>query len=188
MDKDTRWLIAQEIPHLRRFARSLVHHPEKADDLVQDALERGLRKYRLWRPRKGSLRTWLFKILYNVHLNAYKKAARKNETALEAIPEGVFAQNATQDQKLMVQDTLHRLAQLPKEQRDALVLVALNDLPYAEAAKVLGVPLGTLRSRLARGRATMRDYANITKLHNEKTEKTLGVTAQTLQTKEGTVK
>lgn len=144
------------VPSLRRFARALTHEADRADDLVQDCLERAIRKKRLWQPT-GSVRSWLFRILVNLHRNNLRRERRRPVLVpidgLMAEPQG----DAAQPSRLALAETQRALRALPVEQREALLLVALEGLSYAEAAKVLGIPRGTLMSRIARARTTLRD-------------------------------
>lgn len=152
---ELKWAIAREIPHLRRYARALTSDAVFADDLVQDTLERGLRKRNLWR-RTGTLRNWLFRILYTTYLNDRRRARhRENTLDIDAF-EGQLAVPASQEETLHAQDLVASLAELPDEQRAAILLVALEDLSYDEVAEVMGVPIGTIRSRLWRGRDALR--------------------------------
>lgn len=149
-----RWLIAREVPYLRRCARALVRDPDLADDLVQDAVERALRKRHLWRP-KGSLRAWLYRLMYNVYRNrGDRPAVERLSMPLESVPER--AQAARQDDQIEAQSIARALARLPAEQRAAIVLTGLEGLSYDEAAYVLKIPVGTLRSRISRGREMLR--------------------------------
>ena len=140
------------IPRLRRYARALVGERAAADDLVQDTLERAWSKLHLYR-RGTDLRAWLFTVMHNVHVNRLR-AARPTDPLEEEMPE--LAQRATQGDALMVRDLERALAALPVAQRQVLLLVALEDLSYEEAAKVLAIPIGTVMSRLARAREKMR--------------------------------
>jgi RNA polymerase sigma-70 factor (ECF subfamily) len=152
---ELQWLIAREIPHLRRYARVLLRDPDAADDLVQDCLERALKKRHLWR-RQGSMRRWLFRMLYNVCMNT-KKTRRRDRLAvpLEAIT-STMAEGPRQEKYLECRAIAEALDRLPEEQYAAITLIALEGLSYDEAAWILGIPVGTLRSRLARGRETLR--------------------------------
>ncbi len=151
---DLKCLIAAEAPHLRRFAIALTGNREQADDLLQDCLERGLRKRRLWR-RRGSLRSWLFRILYRLYLDR-RRQPTPEVNGSDQIVSLSAAQPASQESEVDCQDVLRALAELPAEQRAAILLVALEGFAYDEAADALGVPIGTLRSRLSRGRETLR--------------------------------
>lgn len=157
---DTKWLIAQEIPHLRRYARSLTNNADEADDLVQDCLERAINKRQLW-SQKGSLRSWLFRMLYNLFLNGGR--ARKRQQAqinIDDAPDSLapesLAVNAAPDKRIECWRVAEALEELPPEQRDAVLLVSLESMPYDEAADTLGIPIGTLRSRVSRGREALR--------------------------------
>ncbi|MHA7834102.1 MAG: RNA polymerase sigma factor [Algiphilus sp.] len=149
------WLLAAEIPHLRRYARTLAAHPAEADDLVQDCLERAMRKWRLWRGT-ARLRSWLFRMLHRLYLNR-RRDGRHHDAAmpLDTVVDPGQAGNAGPAQ-LEVRDTVRRLQTLPVAQREAIVLLAIDDLSYEEAAWVLDIPVGTLRSRLSRGREQLR--------------------------------
>lgn len=140
------------IPRLRRYARALLGERSAADDLVQDTLERALNKLHLWK-RGTDLRAWLFTVMHNVHVNqvrSRREHASLDGTALE-IPV-----RATQDVRLETRDLERMLARLPVEQREVLLLVALEDLSYDEAATALGIPIGTVMSRLSRAREKLR--------------------------------
>lgn len=147
---ETKWLIARETPRLRRYALALVNEPAAADDLVQDTLERAIRKRHLW-SRRGSVRSWLYRILYNVFLNQAGRRRRKQaEVDLDDAP--AVASPATQEQRMICRDIVAAMRALPPEQRAAIALTAVEGFSYDEAAEILGIPIGTLRSRLSRGR------------------------------------
>jgi len=148
---DMLFAIEPLIPSLRRYARALVRNSATADDLVQDCLERAVSRWH--QRREGELRPWLFAILHNLAVSQFRQsAARGQHLGLEAITERELGQNPVQETKLMYQDVIDRLARLPADQRSVLLLVAVEDLSYAEAAKVLDVPVGTVMSRLSRAR------------------------------------
>jgi RNA polymerase sigma-70 factor (ECF subfamily) len=147
-------LIVAEIPRLRRYARALVRDVARADDLVQDCLERAWSRQHLWR-NGGSLKSWLFTILHNLHANDARRLSRQPATvAVEDAPTG--AQPARQDERLAVEDIVAALHRLSEEHRAVLVLVGVEQMTYEEAAGVLGVPVGTVMSRLHRGRERLR--------------------------------
>jgi len=151
---DVKWLIAREIPYLRRCARALARNPDLADDIVQDAVERALRKRHLWRP-KGSLRAWLYRLMYNVYLNRRDRpAVERLATPLDSA--GESAAPARQDLHVEARDLVAALARLPHDQRAAIVLTGLEGMSYDEAAYALDIPIGTLRSRIHRGREALR--------------------------------
>jgi len=143
--------IVAHIPRLRRYARALAGDSHRADDLVQDTLERALAKFYLWR-HGSDLRAWLFTIMHNVFINQLK--ARRELALDDAVQEGL--QSAPQSDPLELRDLDAALRQLPVEQREVLLLVGLEQLSYAEVSKTLGIPVGTVMSRLSRGRERLR--------------------------------
>lgn len=146
--------IEQHIPRLRRYARALTGERTAADDLVQDTLERAWAKLRLWRPG-SDLRAWLFTVMHNVYVNQVRARAAQPLMAHE--DEGLNTPDrARQSDMLEVRDLDVVLKELPEEQREVLLLVALEQLSYAETAKVLGIPIGTVMSRLSRARERLR--------------------------------
>lgn len=153
---DVKWLIAREIPHLRRYALILAGNPDLADDLVQDCLERAIRKHHLWK-RHGAIRSWLYRILYNVFLNQSAKRNRlRKELPIDS--EAVMpAEPARQEEHLACKDIADAMRMLPNEQRAAIALTAVEGLSYDEAADILRIPIGTLRSRIARGRTQLQE-------------------------------
>jgi RNA polymerase sigma-70 factor (ECF subfamily) len=140
------------IPRLRRYARALVGERAAADDLVQDTLERALNKLHLWK-RGTDLRAWLFTVMHNVHVNQVR--SRREYAALERDALEIPVR-ATQDVGLEARDLERMLARLPVEQREVLLLVVLEDMSYDEAATALGIPIGTVMSRLSRAREKLR--------------------------------
>lgn len=149
--------IEECVPALRRYARALTHDPDRADDLVQDSLERAIRKRGLWRP-SGSVRSWMFRILLNVYRNDLRRQRRSlAPLSLETIPGGDPAGLDVQPGRLALAETARAMQALPLEQREVLLLVAVEEMKYAEAAAILSIPIGTLMSRLARARSTLRD-------------------------------
>ena len=140
------------IPRLRRYARALVGERAAADDLVQDTLERAWAKLHLYR-RGTDLRAWLFTVMHNVHVNKVR-ATRATDTLDEEMPE--LAQRASQGDALLVRDLDRSIALLPPEQRAVLLLVALEEMSYEEVARTLGIPMGTVMSRLSRAREKLR--------------------------------
>jgi RNA polymerase sigma-70 factor (ECF subfamily) len=146
-----------QIPRLRRYARALTGTREAADDLVQDALERAWTKRALWRP-DSNLRAWLFAVMHNVFVNSVKRA--RPMASLDALNEDggaePIASSASAETDAALREMSAALAQLPMEQRQVVLLVGLEQLTYAEAAEVLEVPIGTVMSRLSRGRDRLR--------------------------------
>lgn len=154
---DTAHLVERHIPALRRFAWALLRDGTAADDLVQDALERALSRWHL-RREEGDLRAWLFAILHNLFLNGRRGAVRRGEVGLVEDDEAALADGApagASEGRLVWRDAMAGLAALPEEQRVVLLLVGVEDFSYEEAAELLGVPTGTVMSRLSRGRARL---------------------------------
>ncbi|WP_137153204.1 sigma-70 family RNA polymerase sigma factor [Devosia sp. FKR38] len=142
------------VPALRRYARALTRNLDLADDLVQDCLERAISRRGLFRP-SGPVRAWLFTILLNLHRNGLRAARHQASTVdLDSIAEP--ATPAPQPGHLALAEMARAIDALPLEQKEALLLVALEGLPYAEAAAILKIPQGTLMSRLGRARAALR--------------------------------
>lgn len=146
--------IETAIPALRRYARALVGDIHRADDLVQDCLERAVRKKHLWKP-KGSVRAWLFTILLNIHRDSH----RANRTHLVSLTEEhhEIGTLGSQQDRLALNQTIRHITRLPLEQKQVLLLIALEGFNYSEAASILAIPKGTLMSRLARARANLRE-------------------------------
>lgn len=149
-------LVAPEIPALRRYARFLTKDATSADDLVQDCLERTFTRWHL-RRADADVRPWMFAILHNLAINAFRKDARRGpHVLLDGDEDSALAQRPTQDDALLHDDLLQALIRLPDEYRSVLALVAIEKLSYADAASVLGVPVGTIMSRLHRARARLQ--------------------------------
>jgi len=145
--------ILAEIPRLRRYARAMLGDRAAADDLVQDTLERAWARIRQW--QAGSdLRAWLFSIMHNLRVDQM----RRPNVITHSIDEDDFdvPTRATQTDGLELGDLESALRQLPDEQRDILLLVGLEDMNYAEVAATLDIPVGTVMSRLSRGRERLR--------------------------------
>lgn len=145
------------VPALRRYARALTHDVDRADDLVQDCLERAVRKRLLWRPT-GSLRAWLFTMLLNIHRNEMRRVKRERRHFSPELPLVEPAAPASQLSRLALAETARAMERLAPEQREALLLVVLEGMSYADAAAALGIPTGTLMSRLARARAALKNF------------------------------
>ena len=146
-------LIAQQIPRLRRYARALTGDRSAADDLVQDTLERALSRFHLWR-RGSDLRAWLFTIMHNLYVNQIRSRIRHQHEALDEPTTDALQYREPDWSEL--RDIGDAIAKLPVEQRTVLLLVGLEQFTYEEAARVLDVPIGTVMSRLSRGRERMR--------------------------------
>lgn len=143
------------IPALRRYARALTRDADRADDLVQDCIERAIRKQALWHPT-GSLKSWLFRILLNLYRNELRTLRRRGDhVAVDTLlVEPAIA--PTQPGRIALAEMARAIEALVADQREALLLVTLEGLSYAEAAEALSIPIGTLMSRLGRARAALR--------------------------------
>lgn len=145
--------ILSELPRLRRYARAMVGDRAAADDLVQDTLERAWSRFSQWRPG-SDLRAWLFGIMHNLRVDQLRRPGLKTMPMDE--DEFEVPTRATQTDRLEVCDLESALARLPEEQRAVLLLVALEEMRYEEVATTLGIPIGTVMSRLSRGRERLR--------------------------------
>ena len=147
-------LIEAEIPRLRRYARFLVGDVDQADDLVQECLTRAIAKIDSWQPGTN-LRAWLFVIMRNCFFNDLRRKSRSPfiedaETTFAASP-------GNQDAHMALQEVRRAFHQLSEEHREVLLLVAIEGLAYEEAAAIIGVPIGTVRSRTSRARQALRE-------------------------------
>jgi len=149
-------LVEAEIPRLRRYARALTRDVIRADDLVQSCLVRAVAKQHLWQPGTD-LRAWLFTILHNQHVNDVRRSAREGSTVSidDAAPMLTTQSNAFD--AVQLRDLEAAIAKLPEEQSQVILLIGLEGMRYDEVAVILGVPIGTVRSRLSRGRDQLRE-------------------------------
>ena len=148
------------IPALRRYASALLRDHQEVDDLVHDCLVRALDQHHTWR-QDSNLRAWLFAILHNLFISRMRqRKTRGPMERLDALPEGAAGAQARQDHHMESRDLMRALDELPIEQRTVLLLVALEDLSYADVARVTGVPVGTVMSRLSRAREKLRQAMN----------------------------
>ena len=143
------------IPRLRRYARALIGDRTGADDLVQDTMERGWKKLSSWQ-RGSDMRAWLFGIMHNLHNDQVRRPNLATEVLDDDTPLPTI--NATQTDALEMRDLQSALATLPTEQREILLLIALEEMSYVEVAATLGLPLGTVMSRLSRARQKLRAH------------------------------
>ena len=148
-------LLEKEIPRLRRYAFALTRNMSRADDLVQDTLVRAMAKQRGWQ-WGTNLRAWLFTLMHNQNVNGVRRSALEG-MAVEFDDEWPFPTAATDPAAgLSLRDLDRALAQIPEEQRQVILLIGLEGASYEEAATILDVPIGTIRSRLSRGRESLR--------------------------------
>ena len=142
------------IPDLRRYARSLTGDAWAADDLVQDTLERACDRWQLW-SAGSDLRAWLFTLMHNLFVDGARRALRQQgRVDVDEVANELVAPGGGADQALDLQRCLLRL---PDDQREALLLVSLQDLSYEDVARITGVPVGTVMSRLSRARHRLRE-------------------------------
>ena len=153
-------LLQNEIPRLRRYARALTRDAARADDLVQSCLVRAIAKEHLWEPGTD-LRAWLFTILHNQNVNEIRRSVREGVlVAVEDVaPVLTVAPRAASS--LQLRDLERAIRLLPEEQRQVILLVGLEGMRYEEVAAVLDIPIGTVRSRLSRGREMLRRLMDI---------------------------
>jgi len=155
---DVREQLYAHVPRLRRYARALVNNRDLADDLVQDTLERALSRVAQFETGTD-LRAWLFTIMHNLFVNQVRKtSARSVHLSLDDddFDDANVAVPANQTKPLEVRDLDHALQRLPAAQREVVLLVGLEEMSYAEVAMALAIPVGTVMSRLSRGRERLR--------------------------------
>jgi len=159
-DESFRRQIEALIPRLTRYAQVLTRDAVAAEDLVQDGLTRALGKIHLWEPGTD-LRAWLFTILHHQHISFTRRNARhRASTELQKCKPAV-TQSANQICRLELRDLERAMAQLPEEQRAVILLVGLEGMEYAQAASLVNLPVGTVRSRVARGREALREMTEL---------------------------
>lgn len=149
--------ITRQIPSLRRYARALTRDVERADDLVQDCLERAWRRLDLWQPG-SDLRAWLFTIMHNLYANQVRRyCAEPSFVSIDAagdVPSG----SASAESHAQLRDIEAAIAALPDTQREVLLLVGLEAMRYEDVAQILDIPVGTVMSRLHRARERLRGW------------------------------
>ena len=148
-------LLEKEILRLRRYARALTRDRSRADDLVQDTLVRAIAKQHCWQPGTD-LRAWLFTIMHNQNVNTVRRSAR--EGGAVEVDDSLPSLTGENDpmETLSLHDLDRALGRICEAQRRVILLIGLEGVKYDEAAAILDVPLGTIRSRLSRGRAALR--------------------------------
>src|SRR5271163_4168045 len=152
--------LEEEIPRLRRYARALTRNVPRADDLLQETLARALRKEHLWQPGTD-LRAWLFTIMHNQNVNEIRHAMRNGGVVDIGDCSAILIATTDPRASRRLRELDHALGQLPEEQREVILLVGLEGMSYEEAAAILYVPVGTIRSRLSRGRDALRKLMGI---------------------------
>ena len=153
---DFRTQLAGELPPLRRFARALCGDAALADDLVQDCVERALIKSHLYDPARP-LRAWLYAVLRNLYISGLRRNGRSSIVkTVEDLIDGEGSVPPQQEERLAVGSISVALDRLAQQHREVIVLVALEEMSYRDVAEILGVPLGTVMSRLSRAREHLR--------------------------------
>lgn len=153
---DKRKAILDEIPRLRRYSRALLRNSDSADDLVQDCLERALSKLDNW-STGDSPRRWLFTIMHNIFLDRMRRDKRRGESAMLSLDESeALSVPAQQVENAASREVLDALQSISPDRRAAILIVAVEGFSYTEASEILGVPAGTLMSRISRGREDLR--------------------------------
>src|ERR1700751_82864 len=148
-------LVEREIPRLRRYARALTRSADRADDLVQETLLRAISKSHLWQTGTD-IRAWLFTIMHNHYVNMVRRAMRDEATVdIEQMSSSLVA-NTDPTASSQLRELEQSLSRLPGEQREVILLIGLEGMSYETAANILSVPVGTVRSRLSRGRDALR--------------------------------
>lgn len=157
------------LPDLWRYAWSLTRNRDAADDLVQDCVERALRKRLLWLPTRP-LKPWLTKMLLNIYRDRWRRESRYRTVDLDQIAD-LTATTPSAEERLEIKAVWKRVEQIPQEQREALLAVVVGGLSYEEAAKALAIPKGTLMSRISRARDKIKtdmDASPATKIRSVK--------------------
>ena len=153
---DSDHIIVEQIPHLRRYALALLGDADRADDLVQDCLVRAWSRFHLYRS-DGNLRAWLFTIMHNLNANAARRASRRPRTVPYEPDRHAVPVAGNQEDRVAMAGLSHALGDLPTEQREVVLLVGLEQMTYEEVARILEIPVGTVMSRLHRGRERLRN-------------------------------
>ncbi len=157
LDKMKRPDIVDLLVPLRRYARSLTRDTLRADDLVHDTLVRALESQNSLRPNTN-LRTWMMTVLHNVFIDDQRRKQVELRHADALVQMSDEMAPPAQEGQVRLAQIREAFLTLPEEQRAALHLVTIEGMAYADAAAVLGIPIGTLMSRLGRGRAALRAF------------------------------
>ncbi len=153
------WLgkqVVEHVPALRRYARVLVRTTDQADDLVQDCVERALSRAALYQP-DTNLRAWLFTIMRNIAITQTRKEKLRRTYASERMAMDRRSESPSQTDTMVLKDSLRMMGELSSGEQQAVTLLGLYDLSYEEAATLSGLPIGTMKSRLSRGRQRLRE-------------------------------
>ena len=152
--------LIEHIPKLRRYARALYGNPGSADDLVQDTLERALIKQALWRD-DSELRPWLFTLMHNIYINQIRKTC--TQPFMQELDENLRDTSETPEARYHAQQLKYNISLLPDDHREVFLLVSLEGFSYVEVADIVGIPVGTVMSRLSRSREKLRNLLDVKK-------------------------
>jgi RNA polymerase sigma-70 factor (ECF subfamily) len=156
IDDDRKAAIIAELPRMRRYARALLRNRDSADDLVQDSIERALQRLDNWRTGE-SPRRWLFTIMHHLFIDQVRKVKRQGMAGVVPLEnEAALSVPSDQSDHAAARDIADALERIGADRRAALLLVSVEGFSYSEAANMLGIPAGTLMSRVARGREELR--------------------------------
>jgi len=148
-------LLEEQIPRMRRYAVALTRNRDMADDLVQATLVRAIAKQHLFKP-DTNLRAWLFTLMHNQYVNEVRRATKWGKPVQIDDVSGGLAAVADTSASRQLTELDEAIGKLPVEQRQVVLMVGLEGMAYEEVASILMVPIGTVRSRLSRGRSTLR--------------------------------
>ncbi|MDX2145145.1 MAG: RNA polymerase sigma factor [Rhodospirillaceae bacterium] len=143
------------LPDLNRFARSLTRNEDDAHDLVQDCVERALNKRALFQDGT-SLKSWLFTLMRNLFISSKRREAVDRKYVALSQPEAWNVEMPRQTDRVFLKETLRAMKSLSAGERQAIVVLGIHDAPQQAVARICGEPVGTLKSRLSRGRAHLR--------------------------------
>ena len=149
-------MLVEEIPALRRYARALCGNTTEADDLVQESLLRAVSRRRLWIRQKG-MRPWLFTILHNLFINSIRRGAKSPMVDMPERVGDAVVSNEDPGELCVLSDFEKALNRLTPEQREVLVLVGVEQMSYKQVARIVGIPVGTVMSRLSRARSYLKN-------------------------------
>lgn len=149
------YMVSEHIPNLRRYARVLVRDAVHAEDLVQDCLERAISREHLWQ-QGTNLRAWLFTILHNLYINQYLRHGGAATVVPLMEEHSLVSCPARQFHSMTLKDLARAFDDLPEQEQQVVLLVGLEGMQYEDAAHALGVPMGTVKSRLSRARRRLR--------------------------------
>lgn len=150
--------LVEELPALKRYARALTRRTDRADDLVQDCIERALRRADLYRP-DSNLRAWLFTMMRNLAASSARYDKVRLDHAQRILDSGALVEAPRQTQLIELKETLRLLGGLNAGEREAIRLLGIQEMSHEQAATVSGQLVGTMKSRLSRGRARLRQIS-----------------------------